>query len=473
LESNPLTKQQDGVYCGSLEKLDLALTRAGRHPLDLTVEWPMKQGLLSLISTRNNRIDSLSLAERCRISGMPEVDVHTCNGLNLTTLRTLSFDIDLEKVPSFMNLALQSTLSQFCLKFRNNYPDEDVLEHELMKRVSCIRIESSQSTIALEMTVIDHYIGVHYADESLGGIPLLPYPTLLPNVKRWELHGEPDLVYGFDLSCAESLELAFGRWGTDIMKVPIPRNLTELYLASVFLTEETIRKMGRYRLPNLTTLRMFDTAVEGTLDDYFEVPKLRILHLESVFGCALAEDTDKPEPENYSLTSRVLGPSFFTGAPGLESLVLRKMTMTHNFTRAFGVCAHLKELVLENCNIKLFLTSCVIDIADKGYLPSLSSLKISGSWPVQSNVSYTDLMKHCRTQRPGLLAYGNADTYNHPFGDDEEDEEEEEDGDEDGTHSSSESESGFNSCPGADSIIDCTGNTNQSSNLDSDSDSNP
>jgi hypothetical protein len=446
--------------------LGLALTRASQRPLDLIVEWPMKEGLLSLISTQSNQIDSLSLAEYCRVPWMLEVDVHLCNGLNLTTLRTLSFNIELENIPSFMDLALQSKQDQFYLKFKDNYPNEDILKHALMKRVSCIRIDSSQPTICFVDIDIDHCKGVHRGDQNLGGIPLFPHPTLLPNIKRWEIHGELDLVHGFDLSSAESLELGFGYYGTCIINVFLPRNLKELEISKVYFTEQLIDGVGNYFLPNLTTLRLFEVAVEGTLDDYFEVPKLRVLHLNHILECELGDhNTEEPGVNNYLLFAQVLDRSFFSGVPDLESLKLRKIIMGQSVTKAFGLCTNLKELVLENCSIKDLITTYVADMANKEYLPSLHLLKISGSWPLRCDISYNDFMNHCRALRPGILAYGNADTFNDPDVDDGEDEE---DG---GTVSSLESDSSFNSGSEARSDAYYTGNTDLSSNPDSGSDS--
>jgi hypothetical protein len=128
-----------------LDHLDSTLIRASRQSLDLTVEWPVKAELLSLISFRNSPIDALSLIESVRLPWM--LGMYACNKLNLTALRTLSFNIELIKVPLFMDLALQSTQSQLFLKFEGNYPNKAILDHKLMKRVSRIHIDSSQSTI--------------------------------------------------------------------------------------------------------------------------------------------------------------------------------------------------------------------------------------------------------------------------------------------------------------------------------------
>jgi hypothetical protein len=260
--------------------------------------------------------------------------------------------------------------------------------------------------------VIDHRKEVHYADPSLLGIPLFPHLALIPNVKRWELHGELKLVHGFNLSRAESLELCFSNWGSRVMIVPLSRNLMELNLAKIYLTQKTIRRVGRYSLPNLTTLRLVDIAVEGSLHDYFEVPRLKVLQLTHVRECTLGEeDINEPDDGDYLLFPQVLFRPSFIGLPYLESLVLQKVIMGRSVTRAFGLCVHLNELVLENCNIKGFINTCAIDMVDKAYLPSLSLLKISGSWPSGFDISYKVFMNHCRAQRPGLLAYGDADTY--------------------------------------------------------------
>ncbi|CAG8758929.1 14650_t:CDS:2, partial [Acaulospora colombiana] len=40
------------IRCYSISRLDSVLTRAGKHPLDLTVGWPVRLGQLALISSQ-------------------------------------------------------------------------------------------------------------------------------------------------------------------------------------------------------------------------------------------------------------------------------------------------------------------------------------------------------------------------------------------------------------------------------------
>ncbi|PVG01779.1 hypothetical protein CPB86DRAFT_57977 [Serendipita vermifera] len=47
---------EEGLECASMSQVDEILRRAGKHLLDLTVDWPVPQGTLELISSRKSRL---------------------------------------------------------------------------------------------------------------------------------------------------------------------------------------------------------------------------------------------------------------------------------------------------------------------------------------------------------------------------------------------------------------------------------
>jgi hypothetical protein len=131
--------RQNGIENPGPEQLGLSLSRAGSLPLDLIVDWPTDTHKLNLIASVNNPIGALSITDRIDES----CTVNSFKNLNLGSLRELSLDMPVHKIPAFMELALKSSQNQLSLQLKGALPTNDVLAHGLMNRVTRFSIQTS------------------------------------------------------------------------------------------------------------------------------------------------------------------------------------------------------------------------------------------------------------------------------------------------------------------------------------------
>lgn len=325
---------QEGIKCFSIEQLDWTLTRAGKLPLDLSVDWPMRKGLLELISSRKIPIETLSIRDP-RHEGRLEDPCTSFlfEGLNFTLLRNLSLNVEAEQAPSFMDLALQSTQNQFHLEVEHQIPDINILSHRLMERVVTMRVH-------FRLPYEEARLAVDF-----------PPPVPLPSVTKWILHGDLCLLEAFDFGGAQSLELTFDSFGYHVLTSPIPSHLKELSIAGIELNPETTTINQRYCLPNLTALRMDDITIWYSLRDYLEMPRLKLLNLSRIY--LHMPEIDGEEEFKGPVAAAFKG--LFGELPELEYLVLCKVKLNSVLAKDLGKCVSLKTLDLTCCKIKGFI----------------------------------------------------------------------------------------------------------------------
>jgi hypothetical protein len=216
------------------------------------------------------------------------------------------------------------------------------------------------------------------------------------------------LATSFDFSNVESLNLSSGGLLPFDHLIPFPTSLISLTLKRDILSTVGLGNALPCVLPNLTTLRLLGTRIQGPFRNYFKVPRLRHLCISSVSSYPpeksnrFGYQTDSSAPFDV-----IFDPPFFQGIPDLESLAIKSTTVEPHVPSNLQVCSQLQRLDLHYGAINESIFSFIEHFLDVASSPSLKTFTITcREWPQRYPMSYSDLIRHRAAQRPHLNVFG-------------------------------------------------------------------
>jgi hypothetical protein len=221
-----------------------------------------------------------------------------------------------------------------------------------------------------------------------------------PRIKSWKIEALPGLLRNIDFQKAEKLEF-YGHGSTDALKLKfIPSQLTELYLKGVALDHNSVLGDGKHFMPNLVTLQLGDSCIDGSLPCYITSPNLKNLYLWNL-------NTRVGNSRSQILADEV----FFQGIPNLEYLFLSQMEVDTPFCFNLQNCPSLREICIGTCFIADFVPSFIEILMNGTSLSSLTNMVIDSSWPSEMGLSFMDFARICARHRPGMCVSGNERLY--------------------------------------------------------------
>ncbi|PVG01801.1 hypothetical protein CPB86DRAFT_781165 [Serendipita vermifera] len=363
------------MSCGTVEQLELILTRSGSNPLEILMECPFNPELLGLISSRKCMIKSLKIVdEKGAFQHFRYYDYFKYYDMN--ALERLSLRCSCEQAAAIMDLALGSTRERIHLELNMHTFTPLLLHHDLIQRA-----------ISIELTA---------------GLQLhLDTPKIsLPRAEYIDLFGNQNLFEVIDLRTSGALFFKghggiFMRDRASITPSYLPSHLKTLSLLQITLCHKPVRPQS---FSHLTSLDLQYMTIQGILGEYIEAPRLEYLHLNTVAFESSLETVPQESHRRQLFSDRM----FFQGSPGLETISLEEMSIDETFIEGLKMCAQLECLSLAYCSIEDFVPSFLECLGDNRFLPSLATLYFRSLDLTNLNTTPEEFQDQCITKRGGI-----------------------------------------------------------------------
>jgi hypothetical protein len=229
-----------------------------------------------------------------------------------------------------------------------------------------------------------------------------------PNVNILQLEGENELLASLDISNADTLEFRSTSDPLDRLFAPIPSLLTTLILEFIIFTPESLSTGQRHFLPYLINLTLLNVVFLGPMRKYFHCPKLIRLRYSIKspdFVCnTIVENSKNPY---QAPAQETFDEAFFQETPVLGSISLEGTAMDRVLVLNLASCSSLHELTIKGCSIERFIHPFLEKWQEAKYLPSLRTLRIDNSWPLQFGMSVAEFRARCAARRPLVDVIGN------------------------------------------------------------------
>jgi hypothetical protein len=231
-----------------------------------------------------------------------------------------------------------------------------------------------------------------------------------PKIRSWKLHAEPNVLTFFNLENAESLDFNCEGVLDETMLAAVPTQLNHLTLSAFVYCVRSPASLKPLVMPQLTSLTLTYTTFIGHMQEYFNFPKLKSLHLEYV-RFITSNDPVSREEQAIMTAKSLSNEQLFRGIPKLELLTLSQMPVDEILTSTLKSCPVLRELIVDKCPAEVFLSTLIPSLTDSKSFPSLGTLKVNNSWSDKLPFSFTGFVKYCSKQRPGMFVLGNGRAY--------------------------------------------------------------
>jgi transposase-like protein len=229
-----------------------------------------------------------------------------------------------------------------------------------------------------------------------------PLNIPFPQVKSWDLVGPIKTFTFFDLSGAEYFDYACVGPSDGFLTEYLPTQAKKMFLREVDFPITALSQHGGHLMPNLTTLLLFRSKIEGPLYRYLSFPQLKTLCLHVVSFYYPDENTlqDSWSHRKRLSLSDVLS---FQNTPELEHLNLAWMPIDGKFADRIQHCPKLQEFEADFCELEGFIPSLTKSLADGNAFPSLQRLRFL--WPFNGldKTSKKEFSSYCATQRPEIV----------------------------------------------------------------------
>ncbi|PVG04296.1 hypothetical protein CPB86DRAFT_212219 [Serendipita vermifera] len=349
--------------------------------------------MVGLISSRKCLIQSLAIQS---LPNERDLIDPTMWGLNMSILKNISLkDRDNGLAKNFLDLAAQSTQDQMTIELYQT--QSTLLKHELLK-------------YAIELSITGNFNDLSQRKVSL------------PRVRSLHLKGDQRTLDAFDLVNLESLHF----WWMDYSPQQfsphcLPTQLINLSLSRTELTSKQMSQKKAHYLPNLLTLRLSSMGIEGPLQHYFELPRLKHMEISEVKFRRLlkpnaGEEYDDEDEEyrghNGEIYEEIDPVSwadmlFSSKVPTLETLILFSIPIFDGLVLELRTYPNLKRLSVGGIDVTSFFSSLIGCLADNvRYFPVLCRVDIKASWTSGTAMSYAGFVDYCASRRPHMDIYG-------------------------------------------------------------------
>jgi hypothetical protein len=231
----------------------------------------------------------------------------------------------------------------------------------------------------------------------------------LPCLKSLRIRGNQDLFGVFLLGNLETLDLDLVSHPRDLVLTSLPPSLIRMTLKSVKLLRNNTSPSHISYLPNLVGLNIEDAVIQGPLHNYFKCLQLKHHHLGNIEYYSMDHESRSDSRVGaFTFPKRKLPSSMWSSQdfPNLQSLSLSWMTIDQSSVNELQKRSGLQRLTLHDVATDTFFPSFIDYLENDGFLPHLSRLDISRSWPhVKVIPSRDELVKRCETRRPYLQIY--------------------------------------------------------------------
>ncbi|PVG01790.1 hypothetical protein CPB86DRAFT_58140 [Serendipita vermifera] len=216
----------------------------------------------------------------------------------------------------------------------------------------------------------------------------------------------------FRLENLETLDLDFGGYIRHLYPHSFPSRLTEMTLMSVELVHKANSTDQVHSLPHLTNLHIEDTVTHGPFHNYILCPKLKTLHLCNVDYSPEYMWNFEAKNEPFSVPKPTLHPGMWTSQdyPNLETFSLSWMTIDKSLIDESLVdylrkYSRLQRLTLHDVATNFFFAFFAEYLDYDRFLPYLSRIDISRSWPQDFDMNCNEFIDICGAKRPCLQIY--------------------------------------------------------------------
>jgi hypothetical protein len=229
----------------------------------------------------------------------------------------------------------------------------------------------------------------------------------LSHIKSWVLEADVDVLKAFDLKDADSIKFTGIRWPPSPVDSLLPSQLTQLSLGNVTFSSSLLRNLLPHCLPHLIILELEDVDFQEPIGRYLQCPKIkRLCYTASIYDPIF--HSMSPYRRSKTAVWERLDEAFFRDTPNLGTLSLRGTSLDAIPTVILQNLPLLENLVVENCRLGTFISSFLEFLQDTRCFPTLKSLYVDDSWPVECDMSFPEFVTNCIDRRPEIQVSGNG-----------------------------------------------------------------
>jgi hypothetical protein len=171
-------------------------------------------------------------------------------------------------------------------------------------------------------------------------------------------------------------------------------------------TREELPDQKPYLMPNLVTLHLWQMAIEGPLQMYLELPRLKQIGLKGVSLIILSHDGGNRFSRGHILEFR--SDTFLSRPPlKVESVTLSDMRVDENLILGLRSYPNLYSLAIRNTKMDSLFASFIENLnPETGFFPALRRIEMKTSLLEGLGTSYEEFVNYCTSRKPHIDIYG-------------------------------------------------------------------